>query len=127
MARMLIVDDDPAMRDIISQMLERDGHQVVATSDGYGALASLGQRPADLAVIDILMPGMDGIDTIVEIRKHHPGLKILAISGGRRGVSAEFNLESATMLGADGILRKPFDWHELRQALTLFHLTARTS
>ncbi len=119
MARMLVVDDEAPLREMITQMLQRDGHQVVTATDGNAALGILSKDKDgfDLVMLDILMPNKDGIETTMEIKRRFPGAKVLAMSGGRRSISANFNLSSAELMGADAILPKPFDWQALRTAL----------
>lgn len=114
MARILVVDDEPALREMVRQMLQRDGHQVDTAGNGVEALQRLNETRYDLMVLDMLMPGKDGIETTLETKKNFPGMKILAVSGGRRAISAQFNLQSASLLGADATLPKPFDWAALR-------------
>jgi CheY-like chemotaxis protein len=125
MANILIVDDEAPLRDMMTQMLQRDGHSTTTACNGIEALQRLQEHSFDLMILDMLMPGKDGIQTTLEARKIFPQLRILAVSGGRRAIPARFNLSSASMLGADASLEKPFDWDALRQAVTT--LLARTA
>lgn len=118
MANVLVVDDEAPMRDMVTQMLQRDGHQVTTSDEGGAALALMQSHRFDLVILDVLMPGKDGIETTLEIKAQYPDTKILVMSGGRRAISAEFNLNSASLLGADASLQKPFDWSGLRGKLT---------
>jgi CheY-like chemotaxis protein len=125
MAHILLIDDDDLLRDTVLQMLELDGHQVTEASDGAQGLKLFAQRPSrgdrsgfDLVITDVLMPGVDGARVIVELRRLHPGLPIIAISGGRRILSPQFNLETATLAGATCQLAKPFGRHDLQSAIT---------
>jgi len=68
-------------------------------------------------ITDIIMPEKDGIEVIVEVLKDNPELPIIAISGGRRAVTADFNLDSAEMLGVKGILQKPFTHEQLQELI----------
>ncbi|MET0067800.1 MAG: response regulator [Candidatus Thiodiazotropha sp.] len=117
MASVIVIDDEASMRDTLTQMLIRDGHSVATAENGISAMEAIQNHNFHLAIIDILMPGKDGIETMVELKKISPSTKIIAMSGGRRNISADFNLDSAHLLGADGVLKKPFNWNELRQAL----------
>jgi CheY-like chemotaxis protein len=118
MARILLIDDDDLLRDTVLQMLELDGHQVVDAADGLTGLKRFGDgRGFDAVITDILMPGIDGTRVIVELRRRRPGLPVLAISGGRRVLSPEFNLQSAALAGATEQLGKPFSRAELQAAL----------
>lgn len=117
MARILVVEDDEWYRALLVEMLGQDGHEVVEAGDGVQALACLKESPADMMIIDMLMPNKDGVDTIMELQQLGVALPIVAISGGRRTVSAQFNLESARLLGVKAGLVKPFSRAALRGAL----------
>lgn len=119
MAQLLIVEDDPVFTRLLVKLLTQAGHHTTAAADGHEALACLARHPYDLVLTDILMPGMDGIDLIGELRRRQPALPILAMSGGRRSLSSQFNLESATLMGAAAILPKPFEQATLLEAVTL--------
>lgn len=122
MARILLIDDDELLRDTVLQMLELDGHEVTQAASGEQGLklfaSRSGQRGFDAVITDVLMPGIDGARVIVELRRSHPGLPIVAISGGRRVLSPQFNLETAALAGASCQLSKPFSRHELQSALS---------
>jgi len=105
--RILIIDDDEAVRESTQMILNVHGYQACVASGGQEGLNSLTHQQFDIVITDILMPAVDGIETIREIRKRHPAMKILAMSGGDR--SARYNsLISAHALGADQIMKKPF-------------------
>lgn len=117
MANILVVEDDEQFRSMLVQMLTQDKHQVIAAHDGEeGLQASMKNRP-DLIVTDILMPQRDGIDMIMALSQAGAEIPIIAISGGRRFISAEFNLESAALMGVKATLAKPFTRADLRQAI----------
>lgn len=106
MANILIVDDDPTIQLIAGELLRAEGHAVVNAGDGVEALKALVAIPADLVVLDMLMPNMDGLETIIEMRRSHPGVKILAItSGGPMG--PHDLLRTARLFGADDTMVKP--------------------
>jgi len=118
MAHILLVDDDEILRNTLLQMLELDGHTVSSAASAEEGLTKFGGGAAiDLVITDILMPGMDGARLIVELRRRRPHVPIVAISGGRRVLSAEFSLQSASLAGATCQLAKPFSRHELQSAL----------
>lgn len=117
MANVLVVDDEAPMRNMVTQMLQRDGHQVTTSDEGGAALDLMKTHRFDLVVLDVLMPGKDGIETTLAMKEQYPDTKILVMSGGRRAISAEFNLSSASLLGADASIQKPFDWNGLRGKL----------
>lgn len=120
MARILLIDDDELLRDTLLQMLELDGHEVTEAADGAQGLKLFQARPNvfDAVITDVLMPGVDGAKVIVELRRSHPELPIIAISGGRRVLSPQFNLQTASLAGATCQLAKPFSRHDLQSALS---------
>jgi len=74
MARVLLIDDDPLVRNILRQILELDGHMVVDAANGAVAMQRWSEQPADLIVTDILMPEKDGLEVIRELRRQCPQL-----------------------------------------------------
>jgi CheY-like chemotaxis protein len=117
MAKILVIDDEALIREMLRQMLSRLGHRVVVASDGEEGLSAFAQSKPDLIITDIIMPNKDGIQLITEIFRQHPNQPVIAISGGRRAVTAEFNLDSAGLLGAKAVLPKPFSLSQLQEAL----------
>ena len=112
MARILIIDDDPMIRDILRVTLEREGHEVIEAQHGLEALQHFQTAPADLVITDILMPEKDGLETIRDLRQISPTVKIIAMSGGGR--TKRLNLLDAAMhLGAQRTLLKPFTIEEI--------------
>ena len=82
MARILLAEDDEAMRNFLEMALRRAGHEVVAATDGLEALAALDSDESfDLLLTDIVMPGMDGIELSRTATKRHPKLKVMFITG----------------------------------------------
>jgi CheY-like chemotaxis protein len=111
-SRILLVDDEEAVRELLTLVLQLDGHDVLTASDGNRALDALAHEEFDLVLTDLVMPGRDGIDTIAEIRQRFPQLRIIAMSGGGRG-SAGDHLAIARQLGAKRTLEKPFSNQQL--------------
>ena len=113
-----MIDDDELLRDTLLQMLELDRHRVTEASTGEQGLKLFGSGNGfDAVITDILMPGMDGTQVIFEMRQRTPHLPVIAMSGGRRKLSPQFNLETAAMVGATSQLVKPFGLKDLRAAL----------
>lgn len=117
MANILVIDDDEQFRGMLVQMLTLDAHHVSIATDGEMGLTMLERSTPDLIITDILMPKLDGIDFILELARRHISVPVIAVSGGRRSISADFNLESATLLGVKATLSKPFVREDLRRAL----------
>jgi len=112
MARILVIDDEAPVRDILRQILEREGHEVVDAPEGAIGLKLFYENPTDLIITDILMPEKEGIEIILELRKTAPGVKIIAISGGGRTGKLDV-LPIAKSFGALRTLAKPFERQEL--------------
>ncbi|MBI3782010.1 MAG: response regulator [Deltaproteobacteria bacterium] len=116
MAKILLVDDDAAFRSMLRRTLQRLGHEVVEAEDGEEALRTLRKLAVDLVITDIIMPNVEGIETIRALRRDYPGLKIIAMSGGGRVVRSDY-LEIAEAFGAACVLRKPFPNEQLCAAI----------
>jgi CheY-like chemotaxis protein len=114
--KILVIDDDHLVRYALSKILLSAGYQVVTASDGRRGMAVLRAEHPDAVITDIIMPEQEGIDTIIQIRRERPGVKIIAISGGGRIRNIDF-LEMAQSLGASDVLAKPFEADELLSSL----------
>lgn len=119
MASVLIVDDQDLVRRTLRLALESEGLDVREAGDGNEALRMYRLAPADVVVTDIVMPNKEGIETIFELRRSAPQVKIIAMSGRD---TADF-LDMAQKLGADHALRKPF---EMRTLIDLVHSCLET-
>ena len=130
MANILIVDDDAAVQATIRIVLERAGHAVVVAGDGRKGLAIFEDGDFDLLVLDIFMPGMDGLETMKLIHQRQPLIPILVISGqpiSWDSSAAPDFLKMATKLGAIVGLQKPFRPAELLTAVSDTLKAARRS
>jgi CheY-like chemotaxis protein len=112
MARILIIDDEAMIRELLMEMLEREGYETITASDGKDGMRVYRENPADLIITDIIMPEKEGIETIMEIRRDFRDAKVIAMSGGGR-IGSETYLQIAKAFGANGTLAKPFDRQEL--------------
>ncbi|MDY0187499.1 MAG: response regulator [Syntrophus sp. (in: bacteria)] len=116
MPQILIVEDDDELRTVLKEVLEQEGYGVVEASDGRAAMEMQRLTGADLVITDLIMPEMDGIETIMALRKGFPWVKIIAMSGGHRaGPRAFLNLAKA--LGAHRTLHKPFVFQDMLEAV----------
>jgi CheY-like chemotaxis protein len=109
MVQVLVVDDDPVFREIAREVLVQAGHAVSLADDGAHAVEVGKTAAPDLAIVDMLMPERDGIETIRELRAQWPAIKLIAVSAGSRGLDAGLLLRSAMALGADASLEKPLN------------------
>jgi len=110
--RILVVDDEEQMRSILRQIMESAGYEVSEAPDGRVALGLCRKKQFDLIITDLIMPEKEGIETIIELKRGFPKVKIIAISGGGRG-APETYLDIAKDIGADHTLAKPFDKEEI--------------
>ena len=108
MARILVIDDDPQIRMLLRELLEREAYEVLDAFNGFEALEIFSHNTIDLVITDIVMPDMDGLEVMIRLRKTHPELKVIAISGGAR-IRPQSYLDLADSLGADATLTKPMD------------------
>ena len=116
MARILIIDDEPQIRSMLTLMLEREGYEVVEASDGVAGIKIYRQNPVDLIITDLIMPNKDGIGMIIDLKKEFPDVKIIAMSGGGLNKPDGY-LKGAKKLGATCTLTKPIDREEMLQAV----------
>jgi YesN/AraC family two-component response regulator len=116
MKRLLVIDDDFFVRDMLERLMRKAGYEVETAENGDEALRLHRRNPVELVITDILMPEKEGLETITEFRKSFPGVKVIAISGGGRIGPANY-LKMATLLGADRTFAKPVDTAELLSAV----------
>ncbi|MBI2423410.1 MAG: response regulator [Candidatus Hydrogenedentes bacterium] len=108
MARILLIDDDPTTRKLIDGVLSLHDHEVTEAPCGLDGLVLCKKHPYDIAIVDLFMPKINGIQVIEKMRQYWPGMKIVAISGGGpHRHEPEAFLTFARKAGADWVLRKP--------------------
>jgi DNA-binding response OmpR family regulator len=117
MAKILVIDDEPSILLMIKKMLEKEGHEVDLALNGRDGMELFENIKPALVITDIIMPEKEGLETILELRKKNPGLKIIAISGGGR-ISPEGYLPGAKLLGADMVFQKPLVPKEFTEAVS---------
>jgi DNA-binding response OmpR family regulator len=118
MAKILVFDDEPSILLMLKKMLEKAGHEVDMALNGKEGMELFEKNKPDMVITDILMPQKEGLETILELRKKCPELKIIAISGGGR-IGPEGYLPSAKLLGADMVFQKPLVQKEFLKAVAL--------
>jgi len=116
MARILVIDDEELARFTMREILEAAGHTVDEAEDGDVGISKFEANPTDVIVTDIIMPKKEGVQTIIELKRDHPEVKIIAVSGGGRTRNMDF-LKLAEEFGADKILAKPFADDDLLAAV----------
>jgi DNA-binding response OmpR family regulator len=105
----LVVDDDPTVSDVVRRYLERSDFEVTLAADGPKALAAVGARPPDLVVLDLMLPGMDGLEVIQRLRERDPDLPVVMLTA----LGEESDRVTGLSLGADDYVTKPFSPREL--------------
>ncbi len=117
LARILVIDDDDQMRDLLQAILEREGYEVIIAEDGKIGTRLFQQNLPDLVLTDLLMPEKEGIETIMDLKREYPETKIIAISGGGNHVGPDNYLKLARKIGANYALKKPFERKELLETI----------
>ena len=121
----LVVDDEQTVLDLMYQLLTREGHKVVTTSTGFMAIEKVRNSPYDLVFIDAVMPGIDGVETLEQIRQMTPEAKAVIITGAL-GSELENLKERTEDLNAH-ILSKPFEIDDVLQHVKLTGISGQTS
>ena len=116
MARILVIDDEDALRQLLRFSLESRGREIVEARHGDEALKLLRASPVDLVITDIHMPGKDGLEVMVTLRQEFPAIRVIAMSGGGRFVDFT-SFRAAAPLGAIALLPKPFPLDKMFEAV----------
>jgi two-component system chemotaxis response regulator CheY len=116
MPSVLVVDDEDQIRQLIRETLEQAGYDVREARDGKEGLERYRTQPADLVIMDILMPDQDGLESIMTLRREFPASRVIAITGGSDMIGILNFLDVAKMLGARRTLQKPFEMKTLLDA-----------
>jgi len=109
----LIVDDEPTIRDLLAHIVEREGYRVVVADNGREALETLNRQKISLVVTDLMMPEMNGMELLVEVKDQYPSIPVVFVTGRR----TEAAREDAIGAGADGYITKPFKNLEISQRI----------
>jgi CheY-like chemotaxis protein len=116
MPSILIIDDDESLRDSLRRTLHKEGYTIMEASAGGQGLKQLERLPVDLILLDMFMPDKDGLETIGVLRRTHPGIRIIAMSGGGGNGTVDV-LHVAKKMGVRRTLDKPFTREQLLDAL----------
>ena len=112
MARILIIEDEEVIRDLLRDVLGSQGHTVEEAADGRIGVEMFRKNPADLVITDIMMPNLNGLEVVRQLRAEFPDAKIISIAA-----VGESLLEQARELGADRTFDKPFRVDEIVKAI----------
>ena len=122
-ATILLVEDEELLRAGVQEVLEIQGYNVISAPDGEQALACLAAQTIDLIITDLVMPKMDGVDFVKQLRKIKPDLPVIVVSGSTRNIMQRYGIDSIQVPGANASLPKPFKSVDLieqvRQLLAL--------
>jgi len=116
MQRILVIDDEPDVRDFLITALSRAGYDVRGAANGREGVHACRREMVELVITDLVMPEKEGLETIIELRREHPELKVIAISGGARGSSRNY-LKAAQLCGAHRVFNKPISPVDLLHAV----------
>ncbi len=117
MARILIIDDDDQLLEILRKMLSQAGYEVLMASNGSDGIDLYRKEQPDVVITDVIMPEKDGAEVIFELQKEFPDIKIIAMSGGGE-IKAEDYLESiASLSNVKHTFEKPFVFDEMLQVV----------
>lgn len=108
MARILVIDDEASIRRLLTEVLGAEGHTVIAAASATAAAPHLAAADIDLLITDMMMPDKDGLELLMELRRDHSHLRVIAISGGGQIAWSDV-LQVARSLGAWRTIAKPFD------------------
>ena len=110
--RILVVDDESAMNQLVGDILERAGFKVFAAQDGTAGLEAFHANAPDVVIVDIFMPRKDGLEMLIDLRQSKSNVPVLIISG-KQTLLTDSSMGLAKQLGANDVLAKPFTPEEL--------------
>jgi CheY-like chemotaxis protein len=113
MARILVIDDDAAVRELLREKLALEGHEVLVAAEGLEGLRLHREHLPKVVITDIIMPGRSGIELVFEIRQQNPEVKIITISG----IVPQQFLDAGSEVGVSRAFTKPFDVNEIARAV----------
>ena len=108
-AKILVVDDEKIMRDLVQRILNKAGYQVETKDDGEAALERLAESDFDMVISDVNMPGLGGFELLKEVKKQYPQTAVIMMTG----YADTFTIKDALMFGADEYITKPFKHYEV--------------
>jgi DNA-binding response OmpR family regulator len=116
-AHILVIDDEPNICEILTKILERDGHSVDTAGDGKVGMALFECNSYDLVITDIVMPERDGLEVIRALAGKLPRTKLIAITGGTPRLDRDYLLSMAKVMRVDRVFSKPIDFELLKNGV----------
>ena len=107
-ATILLVEDEELLRAGVQEMLELQGFRVITAADGQQALACLAAESIDLVITDLVMPQLNGIDFVQQLRTTRSDVPVIVVSGSTRNIMQRYGIDTILVPGADASLPKPF-------------------
>ena len=107
--KILVVDDESGMRLTLGGIFRRRGYEVAMAEDGYQAIEEVKKSDIDVILIDIRMPGMDGVETFIKIKEIQPNIAVFMMTA----FAVDERIKKAVEEGARGIVYKPFDVEQI--------------
>jgi CheY-like chemotaxis protein len=119
MAKILLIDDDKQVLEVVTSFLERERHEISTAADGKQGISLLKNRQFDLVITDVIMPEQDGLEVLMwlKLNKQSCQPKVIAISGGAASLDLNGLLNMCRLLSADKVLPKPVDFETLSTAV----------
>ena len=117
MSHILVIDDAPHIRTVITEFLLLEGHTVDSAENGKEGLKLFGRNHYDLVITDVFMPEKDGLEVLTTLIQKNPSVRVIVMSGGAAGLDPQLLLKTAKDWGAGRILPKPLDFRELQSAV----------
>ena len=114
MAKILVIDDQAHIRNILRAFLENEQHEVDLAEEGKTAMNLIDSGSYDLVITDVVMQGYDGFEVIKSLKRLHPAVKVIAITGGGGKEDCGELMETCKLLGADRALPKPLDFAKIQ-------------
>lgn len=113
----IIIDDHAELRQTLREMFEEQGYEIIEAGAGREGIKLYRQSPADLVITNVVMPEMDGVEIIRELKRDFPDVRVIAISGDGKALDAHYCLAAMKALGAMYVFAKPFVKEELLRAV----------
>jgi two-component system response regulator (stage 0 sporulation protein F) len=112
MATILVIDDEQSIRNLLKEVLEKEGHRVIEAGNGREGLSLYQREPVDLVIMDLLMPETDGLEATLQLTREYVDAKVIAMTGAQGDRNF---LDVAKLFGARRAIEKPFDLNTLIQ------------
>jgi len=107
--RVIVMEDDLLLRRMLESILRTVGYKVLSAGDGAEGMRAVRAHGADIVITDLFMPEQDGLQTIMQLKREFPAVRVVAMTAGASYLSIENARAAATLIGADAFIEKPLD------------------